>query len=73
MSVPAPPDMFEIDSIRYVVAQMENLEETLKSIEANHFGPDFQNACEMAYATRRYLEIELTQHEDAIDGIEVPA
>ena len=55
------PDSFEIDSIEFVVSQMESVEEILKGMDANHFGPDFKKACEMAYATRRYLEIELTQ------------
>lgn len=58
------PTTFDIDSIGHVVSQIQNLEEILEGIDANHLGPDFKKAREMAYATRRYLEIELTQYED---------
>ena len=62
MAAEQNPNAWEIDSIGYVAAQMQNLEEILGGIDANRFGPDFKKACEHAYATRRYLEIELTQY-----------
>ena len=69
MKIVPNPDAGEVDAIRYVVAQMYNLEEMLNGVEASHFGPDFKKACGAAYTARRYLEIELTQYEatDATD------
>ena len=65
MTVPLAPDSFEIDSIKHVVSHLQGLEETLTGMDAGQFGPDFTKACEAAYAARRYLEIELTQYEEA--------
>lgn len=58
------PEAWEIESVQYTVSQIESLEEILKELDGDHFGPDFAKACEMAYATRRYLEIELTQYRE---------
>lgn len=71
-TTPVPPDAMELDSIRHVVSHLEGLEETLAALDADRFGPDFAKARDMAYAARRYLEIELTQYGDATDGMEDP-
>lgn len=62
MKVVHKPHAWEIESVQYTVSQLESLEEILKQMDGEHFGPDFAKACEMVYATRRYLEIELTQY-----------
>jgi hypothetical protein len=59
------PTTFDIDSIGHDrVSNTKPGMKSLRALTANHLGPDFKKAREMAYATRRYLEIELTQYED---------